>query len=108
MCKINDPRFCLTNNPHPYQSDEWFVHNQVHKLKEIAVHGLDPVYPGIEDYWYDFWPNFAWQEDRQNAQVRLLLGHSEFEWLEEQIQQKFGVSLREELTRDEPVPTVVN
>jgi len=84
-------------NPHKYPSDEWFVYNQLQALLGIAKNGLALVYGTLEDYWYDFYPCFAWSTERACIQIRLLMAQPEFVQLEIDFRVRFGVSLTDEL-----------
>jgi len=77
----------------PRYSNRWFATNQLYNLSLLLEDGLPHCYPTIDDYWYDFWPNFSWDDKEIRGQVRTVLGDSRYPDIRLQFKAKFDVDL---------------
>jgi hypothetical protein len=73
------------------------------RLQDFLDNGLDPAYKNIDEFWYDFWPDFSWSEWNRVEAAALLLNE---DWLAlaAQVKAKHGFDFEAEvrLGRDTP------
>lgn len=79
----------------PRHSNEWFAEYNLLHLQQISEKGLPNCYASFQDFLYDLYPDFSW-DDRRDEQINLILADTRWPAIEQGIQRLFDFSMTKE------------
>lgn len=63
----------LAEQLHPDSEVHRVAEERILYLTHVCINGLPNCYANFSDMLYDFWPNFSWNKEKLDAEVRIIL-----------------------------------